>query len=188
MGLTTPSDDRWSIKGPDQNQRQHPDVAWVKTPPAPRSSPRKNRRRGLLRCFLRGGSLYTGYPVLVNDLRSSERKVDFAVFFIVLWSYGRKYALLCAMGIQKIHMAVHIFSGFALFTELLWVCRGVESLCKLLAANKCLSIYQQMSANQNTVRLKSGSIWKFSREWLFWTGYASGGSLQKKRQSPTVKY
>ena len=28
-----------------------------------------------------------------------------------------KYALICAMEIQKIHMVVHIFSGFALFTE-----------------------------------------------------------------------
>ena len=30
-----------------------------------------------------------------------------------------KYALICAMEIQKIHMVVHIFSGFALFTELM---------------------------------------------------------------------
>ena len=40
--------------------------------------------------------------------------------FMVLWSYGLmvgKYALICAMEIQKIHMVVHIFSGFALFTE-----------------------------------------------------------------------
>ena len=28
-----------------------------------------------------------------------------------------KYALICAMEIQKFHMVVHIFSGFALFTE-----------------------------------------------------------------------
>ena len=47
-----------------------------------------------------------------------------------------KYALICTMEIQKIHMVVHIFSGFALFTELMWVYRGVESLCKLLTANK----------------------------------------------------
>ena len=37
-----------------------------------------------------------------------------------------KYALICAMEIQKIHMVVYIFSGFALFTELMWVYRGVE--------------------------------------------------------------
>ena len=54
-----------------------------------------------------------------NDSSSAERRIDFAVFFIVLWSYGTvgKYALICAMEIQKIHMVVHIFSGFALFTE-----------------------------------------------------------------------
>ena len=28
-----------------------------------------------------------------------------------------KYALICAMEIQEIHVVVHIFSGFALFTE-----------------------------------------------------------------------
>ena len=49
-----------------------------------------------------------------------------------------KYALICTMEIQKIHMVVHIFSGFALFTELLWVYRGVKSLCKLLTSNKVL--------------------------------------------------
>ena len=47
-----------------------------------------------------------------------------------------KYALICAMEIQKINMVVHIFSGLALFTELMWVYRGVESHCKLLTANK----------------------------------------------------
>ena len=51
-----------------------------------------------------------------------------------------KYALICAMEIQKIHMVVHIFSGFALFTELISyvrvLYRGVESLCKLLTADK----------------------------------------------------
>ena len=59
--------------------------------------------------------------VSVNDPLSAEGRVDFAVFFIVLWSYHclmvGKYALICAMEIQKIHMVVHIFSGFALFTE-----------------------------------------------------------------------
>ena len=32
-----------------------------------------------------------------------------------------KYALICAMEIQKIHMAVHIFSGFDLVMELMWL-------------------------------------------------------------------
>ena len=52
-----------------------------------------------------------------NDSSSAERRIDFAVFFIVLWSYGRKICLNMCHGIQKIHMVVHIFSGFALFTE-----------------------------------------------------------------------
>ena len=47
-----------------------------------------------------------------------------------------KRALICAMDIMKIQTVVHIFSRFALFTELMWVYRGVESLCKLLTANK----------------------------------------------------
>ena len=57
--------------------------------------------------------------VFVNDPPSAERKVDFAVFFVVLWSYGWKYALIRTMEIQKIHMVVHIFSGSALFTDLM---------------------------------------------------------------------
>ena len=31
--------------------------------------------------------------VFVNDPPSAERRIDFAVFFIVLWSYGRKICL-----------------------------------------------------------------------------------------------
>ena len=56
--------------------------------------------------------------VFVNDPSSAERRIDFAVFFycfMVLWY--KKYALIHAMEIQKIHMVVHIFSGFALFAE-----------------------------------------------------------------------
>ena len=93
---------------------------------------------------------------------------------------------MCYWYSENSDMVVHILSGFALFTELMWVYRGVESLYKLLTANRCLLIYQQMSANQNTVHLKTGFIWKFSREWLLWMGYTSGGSMQKK--PPTVKY
>ena len=44
-----------------------------------------------------------------------------------------KYALICAMEIQKIHMVVHIFSGFALFTESECI---AELNPKLLTANK----------------------------------------------------
>ena len=31
--------------------------------------------------------------VFINDPPSAERRIDFAVFFIVLWSYGRKICL-----------------------------------------------------------------------------------------------
>ena len=47
-----------------------------------------------------------------------------------------KYALICAMEIQKKQVVVHIFSGLALFAQLMWVYHGVESFCKLLTANK----------------------------------------------------
>ena len=58
--------------------------------------------------------------VFVNDPPSAEKRIDFAVFFLLF--YGLmvgKYALICAMEIQKIHMVVHIFSRFALVTELM---------------------------------------------------------------------
>ena len=48
--------------------------------------------------------------VFVNDPSSAERRIDLTV---------GKYALICAMEIQKIHMVVHIFSGFALVLELI---------------------------------------------------------------------
>ena len=50
---------------------------------------------------------------------SAEIKVDFAVFFVLFYGVMvGKYALICGMEIQKIHVVVHIFSGFALFMEL----------------------------------------------------------------------
>ena len=52
--------------------------------------------------------------VFVNDPPSAKRKVDFADGLMV-----GKYAFICTMEIQKILMVVHIFSGFALFKELM---------------------------------------------------------------------
>ena len=57
--------------------------------------------------------------VFVNDSPSAERRIDFAVFFIVYGLMVGKYALTCAMTIQNIQMVVHIFSGFALFAKLM---------------------------------------------------------------------
>ena len=93
--------------------------------------------------------------VFVNDPSSAKRRIDFAVFFIVLWSYGRKICL--NMKIQKIHVVVHIFSGFALFTESECIAE-LNPSASCLPLTRCLLIYQQTGANQNTVHLKTGFI------------------------------
>ena len=122
--------------------------------------------------------------VFVNHPSSAERRIDVAVFFIVLWSYGRKICLnMCHGNSENSYGCWYI----------LWICFIYGTNVSAPSAScwpltRCLLIYQQTSANQNTVHLKTGFIWKFSREWLLWTGYASGGSLRKKPKSPTVKY
>ena len=55
--------------------------------------------------------------VFVNDPSSAETRIDFVVFLLFYGLMVGKYSLICAMEIQKIHVVVHIFSGFALFTE-----------------------------------------------------------------------
>ena len=57
--------------------------------------------------------------VFVNDPPSAERRSILLSFLLFYGLMVGKYALICAMEIQKIHMVVHIFSGFALFTELM---------------------------------------------------------------------
>ena len=60
--------------------------------------------------------------VFVNDPPSPERKREGSIllsFLLFCALMVGKYALICAMEIQKIHMVVHIFSGFALITELM---------------------------------------------------------------------
>ena len=77
--------------------------------------------------------------LLLSWMIHRGRRREGSILLFILLFYGLmvgKYALICVMEIQKIHMVVLIFSGFALFTELMWVYRGVESLCKLLTANK----------------------------------------------------
>ena len=56
-------------------------------------------------------------------------KDRFCCLFLFYGLMLGKYALICAMEIQKIHMVVHIFSGFALFMELMWVYQ--ENWCPL---------------------------------------------------------
>ena len=53
--------------------------------------------------------------VFVND-RWREGSILLSFLLIYGLMVG-KYALICAMEIQKIHVVVHIFSGFALYTE-----------------------------------------------------------------------
>ena len=52
--------------------------------------------------------------VFVNDPPSAERKVDFTVFLLFHGLMVGKYAVICTIEIQKIHVVVHLFSGFAL--------------------------------------------------------------------------
>ena len=80
--------------------------------------------------------LSAAVAICLNSLMIRRGRREGSILLSFLLFYGLmvgKYALICAMEIQKIHMVVHIFSGFALVTELMC---GVESLCKLLTANK----------------------------------------------------
>ena len=58
--------------------------------------------------------------VFVNDPSSAERRIDFAVFLIVLWSYGRKrkYSLISGYGCLCVHMRVCVVFFFALWKPL----------------------------------------------------------------------
>ena len=121
--------------------------------------------------------------VFTNDQPSAERRIDFAVFLI---SYGlivEKYTLICTMEIQKIHSCLFRIC-FICGTTNVSVSQSWISLLNCWPRTMCRLIYQQTSANQNTVHLTNGFIWKFSWEWLLWTGCATGGSLRKKSPSP----
>ena len=51
-------------------------------------------------------------------IRRRRRERSISLFFLLFDGLMvGKYALICTMEIQKIHMVVHIFSGFALFKE-----------------------------------------------------------------------
>ena len=61
-------------------------------------------------------------PRVVVSRMISRRRRERSILLSFLLFYGLivgKYALICAMEIQKIKMVVHMFSGFALFTELM---------------------------------------------------------------------
>ena len=60
--------------------------------------------------------------VFVNDPPSAERRIDFAVFFVVLWSYGRKIYLNMRHGnSENSYGYCSYLLGIALFTELMWL-------------------------------------------------------------------
>ena len=77
------------------------------------------RKRGKLKAFI------LLVVVFVNDPPSADRRERLILLSFLLFDdlMVRKYVLvdisICTMEIQKIHMVVHIFSGFALFTELM---------------------------------------------------------------------
>ena len=60
--------------------------------------------------------------MICRQRREGSSLLSFLLFYGLMVG---KYALLSAMEIQKIQMVVLIFSGFALFTELMWVYRRV---------------------------------------------------------------
>ena len=109
-----------------------------------------------------------------NDQSWAERRIDFAVL----------YAFIGAKEIQKIQMVVHIWfiHGTKVSVWQSWISLQVVD------HEQCVECANQTSANQNTVHLKTSFIWKFSPEWLLWTGNPSRGSLRKKPKSPTEKY
>ena len=89
-----------------------------------------------------------------------RRRREGSILLSFLLFYGLmvgNYALICAMEIQKIHMVVHIFSGFALFTESECIAE-LNPSASCWPLTRCLLIYQQTGVNQNTVNLRSGSI------------------------------
>ena len=60
--------------------------------------------------------------MFVNDPPSAEERILLSFFLLLLLFYDLlvgKHALICAMVIQKIQIDVHIFSGFASFTEIM---------------------------------------------------------------------
>ena len=125
--------------------------------------------------------------VFVNDPSSAERRIDFAVFCIVLWSYGRKICPnMCHENSENSYGCSY----------LLRICFFMESECieelnpsaSSWPVTRCLWFTNKRVQINILSIFKTGFIWKFSREWLFWTGHASGDSLRKKPQSPTVRY
>ena len=81
-------------------------------------------------------------------------------FLIFLWSYSRKiYLNMCYGNSENSDACSCLLRSCFIYGTInvrMWVYRRPRTMCLL--------IYQQTSAHQNTVHLKNGLIWKFSRE------------------------
>ena len=80
------------------------------------------------------GSWKRLFPAWLFSWMIRRRRREGSIFLSFLLFYGLmvgKYASNCALEIQKIKMLIHIFVGFALFAQLMWVYHGVASLCKV---------------------------------------------------------
>ena len=95
-------------------------------------------------------------PRVVFRRRWRERSIllSFLLFYGLMVG---KYALICAIEIQKIHVVVHIFSGFALFTKSECIAE-LNPSASCWPLTRCILIYLQTGANQSTVHLKTGFI------------------------------
>ena len=129
--------------------------------------------------------------VVVFVIRRRRREGSILLSFLLF--YGPmvgKYALICAMEIQKIQMVIHILRicficGTNVSDSQSWISLQVVDReqcveCALWFTNKRVQIQQILSM------LKLFSF----ESLLLWTGFSSGGSLRKepRAQSPTVKY
>ena len=111
--------------------------------------------------------------VFANDQPSAERRIDFAVFFIVLWSYSRKICLnMCHGNSENSYGCSYLLRICFIYGTNVSVELNLSASCWLrtMCLNECKSKYCPS---------KTGFIWKFSRKWLLWTGYPSGGNTTK---------
>ena len=119
--------------------------------------------------------------VFVNDPSSAERRIDFAVFFIVLWSYSRKICL------NMCHGNPENSDG----------CSYLLRICFIDGTNVSVSrswIPLQVVVANKRVQIKILSILKLvSFESLAGNDFSERGTqaeahCETKPQSPTVKY
>ena len=131
--------------------------------------------------------------VFANDQPSAERRIDFSVLFIVLWSYRRKISFNMCHGNSENSdgcsylLRICFIYGTNVSVSQSWISLQVVDReqcveCALWFTNKRVQIQQILSM------LKLFSF----ESLLLWTGFSSGGSWSLRKepraQSPTVKY